>query len=98
MKTILTATLERDINTDEELYMWTESSECDYARDWDGDVRGYLENADWFDADEMALVPACNCNIDNIPSNDALVIIRNGVPEAMFWAAECSNEADADEA
>lgn len=37
-------------------YQWAESSECAYGRSWEGDVRGYLENAllEGHDPEEVA--------------------------------------------
>lgn len=71
----------------------TEYTEAEYGREWDGDVCGYLKNADSFDSDTCEIRPldSCGFNISNIPSVDAFnfcVLVVDGAPCELYWAEE----------
>lgn len=87
MKKIMTACLDRDCNADKEVYGYAEVSEADYGDEWDGDVLGYIKNADWYDSDIDEIISADELTIYNQPEN-AYVVAREGHISSMFWAVE----------
>lgn len=87
MKKIMTACLDRDCNANEEAYGYYEVSEADYGDEWDGDVIGYIKNADWYDSDIDKIISANELTIYNQPES-AYVVAREGHISSMFWAVE----------
>ena len=82
MKKIYTAVLSA-ANTENE-YAWTESSECEYGEEWDGNVLEYVENAidSGFDAEISDNYAG---SIHNLPEN-AIVIVKDRKPIEIYWA------------
>lgn len=90
--------LSQDFNADVSghAYGWTYGDEAEYGKDWNGDVKGYLENC--LDMDDFALVPADHFNIIDTRSNAlAVVDTRTGEPVEMYWAEDAEAEAEDEE-
>lgn len=72
-------------------YEMGETDLCEYGDEWNGDVRGYVENLYDFEPeihDETAL-SAVRQNfggLDPLPGS-ILVVFHDGEPEAVYWAS-----------
>ena len=63
-------------------YQWAESSECAYGRSWEGDVRGYLENAllEGHDPEEVAAMMSGDYegSIHDLPEGASVLVGAHG--------------------
>ena len=93
MKAIFTAHLNTigttDMNGNNCEWAWTESSEEEYGREWDGDVAGYVANLELEDGYEV--IDEYDGAIHNLPEG-AIVVAYNGEPCEIYWAAEEEEE------
>lgn len=69
-------------------YQWAESSECAYGRSWEGDVRGYLENAilEGHDPEEVAAMMSGDYegSIHDLPEGASVLVGAHGEPTARL--------------
>lgn len=73
-------------------YQMQEINLCEYGETWDGNVRGYIENADNGEIeirDESALhnIRQNFGGLDPLPGSIA-VTYRDGEPMEVYWASE----------
>lgn len=77
-------------------YQWAESSECAYGRSWEGDVRGYLENAllEGHDPEEVAAMMSGDYegSIHDLPEGASALVGAHGEPTAIYWPEELTEE------
>lgn len=77
-------------------YQWAESSECAYGRSWEGDVRGYLENAllEGHDPEEVAAMMSGDYegSIHDLPEGASVLVGAHGEPTAIYWPEELTEE------
>lgn len=62
-----------------------ESSLLPFGREWDGNVKGYVENLEL--PDEAEIVDHVEYTIHNLPSN-AIIVLCCGVPVECYWSKE----------
>ena len=98
MKAIFSAPLHPTLTTDMDgnycEWAWTESSEEEYGREWDGNVAGYVANLELDDGYEV--IDEYDGTIHNLPEG-AIVVAYNGEPCEMYWAEEVKNEEEEEE-
>jgi hypothetical protein len=64
-------------------WAWTEASEEDFGREWNGNVEGYVENA----ADNAEDINrAWTGDIHNLPGRAVVLVNADGQPYQIFWA------------
>lgn len=73
-------------------YQMGEISLCEYSEEWDGDVRGYVENI--MDGDPeicgdgaLGAVRQNFGGLDPVPGS-ILVVCSDGEPKAVYWASK----------
>lgn len=86
MKKIMYAGISPDFNSDQSgrIYRWTESSEAECGNEWNGDVRGYIENA--AEGEPQFLENGDGFTIENLPAGALILADDNGEPREIWWA------------
>lgn len=94
MKTIMTATLHPTNTTTIDgtpcEYDWTESNECEYGVEWEGNIEAYLDNI----LEEPFKVMETYPTIHNEPAGAIVVGNEDGMPTAIFWAEDAEDTED----
>ena len=71
-------------------YQMEEISLCEYGAEWNGDVRGYVENAvddaDLRGEEALAKVRQNFGGLDPVPGS-VFVLCRDGAPAEVYWAS-----------
>lgn len=62
-----------------------ESSLLPFGREWDGDVKGYVENLEL--PDGVEILEECPYTVHNLPAN-AIIVLCCGNPVECYWAKE----------
>lgn len=75
-------------------FVWEESSEAEYGREWNGNVKAYMLNADY---DEDSLNRDYNGTIENFPDGAIVVVDDSGDPSEIWWAEEVTEKDEAEE-
>lgn len=92
MKKIMSACLITCLTEGE--YQWIESTEEDYGRCWNGDVRAYLVSSA---ADEEAMEAMISRDyhgaIHNLPQDAIILVDEDGTPRWIYWAEDASPSA-----
>lgn len=93
MKKIMVACLQSTSTAGE--YQWIESDECEYGREWDGDLMGYLENLDVENiSEDIERGKEFYQCIHNLPEESIVLADKDGIPYEIYWVEEVDEEEE----
>lgn len=62
-------------------FAYTETVKEEYGEEWNGDIKGYVENLDT----DFIILDGYKGAIHNLPENAIVVGTEEGTPMAIFW-------------
>ena len=62
-------------------FAYTETVKEEYGEEWNGDIKGYVENLDT----DFIILDIYKGAIHNLPENVIIVGTEDGTPMAIFW-------------